>query len=184
METTIRARTVRSLLAATLLCSLTLGVAFVVAHRRYDLRGITQVVPVDDEQSRRQVVDPARQFVEANALRVASGSYLLASCTSEERPPYRGQVYLTFAVPSVAQTRAYFAGIADAMTVRGWRVGTRPDHHPEGWTLVKDGVVASYYRSPEVPDRGVLRIDGECRDFADHQSDTTGFVDITGYLKR
>jgi len=33
-----------------------------------------------------------------------------------------------------------------------------------------------------VPRRGVLEIDGECRNVTDHQSDTTGFIDITGQL--
>ena len=72
--------------------------------------------PISDDQSRRQVVEPARQFVTAGALRVASGTYLLQSCSAEERPPYRGQAYLTFEVPTVAKTRGMFAHLAEAMT--------------------------------------------------------------------
>ena len=70
------------------------------------------------------------------------------------------------------------------MTTQGWKVGTAPAHHPEGWTLAKDGVVALYYRHPDIPDRAVLQIDGECRNVTDHQRDTTAFVDITGELDR
>jgi len=184
METTLRSRSVRLLLAAALLCSLTLGAAFIVVHRVYDLGGVSEVVPLSDDQSRRQVLEPARQFVDVGSLRVGSGTYLLASCSAEERPPYQGQVYLTFEVPAVTQTRAVFADLARAMTSLGWRVGTPPAHHPEGWTLAKAGVIAVYYRHPELPNRAVLQIDGECRNLTDHQFDTTGFVDITGDLDR
>lgn len=185
METTLRSRPVRLLLAAALLCSLTLGVAFVAVHRVYDLRGIAgDVTPLSDDQSRRQVLEPARRFIDAGSLRVASGTYLLVSCSAEERPPYRGQAYLLFEVPTITQTRAVFADLARAMASRGWTLGTPPGHHPEGRTLAKDGVIAVYYRHPEIPNRAVLQVDGECRNLTDHQLDTTGFVDITGDLDR
>lgn len=182
METTLRSRPARLLIAAALLCSLALGVCFVVVHRVYDLRGIADVEPMSDDQSRRQVLDPARQFIDAGSLRVDTATYLLMSCSAEDGPPYRGRVYLTFEVPTIAETGAVFADLARAMSSRGWRVGTRPSHHPEGWTLAKNGVLAVYYRNPDVSDRAVLQIDGECRDFTDHHSDTAGFVDITGDL--
>jgi len=185
METTLRSRPVRLLLAAALLCSLTLGAAFIVVHRVYDLRGSAgDVVAMSDDQSRRQVLEPARRFIDAGSLRVDSGTYLLKSCSAEELPPYRGQAYLLFEVPTITRTRAVFADLARAMTAQGWKVGTPPGHHPEGWTLARDGVVAVYYRHPDIPDRGVLQIDGECRNLTDHQLDSTAFVDITGELDR
>jgi hypothetical protein len=184
METTLRSRPARLLIAAALMCSLALGVGFVVAHRSYDLRGIAQAEPMSDDQSRRQVLDPARQFIDAGSLRVETATYVLMSCSAEDGPPYRGRVYLTFEVPTVAKTRAVFADLARAMSSRGWRVGTRPGRHPEGWKLAKNGVLAVYYRSPDVPNRAVLQIDGECRNPTDHQADTTGFVDVTGDLNR
>jgi len=184
METTLRSRPARLLIAAALMCSLALGVCFVVVHRVYDLRGITDVDPMSDDQSRRQVLDPARQFIDAGSLRVDTASYVLMSCSAEDGPPYRGRVYLTFEVPTVAKTRAVFTDLGRAMSARGWRVGTRPSRHPEGWTLSENGVIAIYYRSPDVPDRAVLQIDGECRNLTDHQSDTTGFADVTGDLHR
>ena len=48
----------------------------------------------------------------------------------------------------------------------------------------KGGVIAVSYRQSDVPGRGVLQIDGECRNVTDHQLDTTGFVNITGDLNR
>lgn len=68
------------------------------------------------------------------------------------------------------------------MSAQGWRVGTRPTRHPEGWTLAKDGVIAVYFRHPDMPDRGVLQVDGECRNLTDHQLDSAGFVDVTADL--
>ena len=181
----LRSRPARLLLAAALLCSLTLGAAFVVVHRVYDLRGLPgEVVSLSDDQARRQVVEPARRFIDAGSLQVASGTYLLKSCSAEELPPYRGQAYLLFEVPTITKTRAVFADLARAMTAQGWKVGTAPSRHPEGWTLAKDGVVAVYYRHPDIPDRAVLQIDGECRDVTDHQLDTSGFVDISDELDR
>lgn len=184
METTLRSGPARALLAVALLCSLTLGLAFVAVHRIYDLRGIARVTPMNDEQSRSQVVDPARQIVDAGALRVATGTYLLVSCSAEDGPPYRGKVYLTFEVPSVTRTRAVFADLAREMSAQGWRVGTKPAHHPEGWKLAKDGVIAVYFRDPDVPDQGVLQVDGECRNVNDHHLDSIGFVDVTSDVTR
>ena len=166
--------------------SLTLGVAFVVAHRVYDLRGpaVQQSVaaPLTDAQSRQQVLETARQFVSAGEFRAANGTYLLATCTADEQPPYKGTADLNFELPTIAETPAYFRKIARAMKARGWREGLPPGHHPGGFTLAKDGVVAVYYRHPDVPRRGVLEIDGECRNVTDHKSDITGFIDITGQL--
>jgi hypothetical protein len=166
------------------MCSLTLGVCFVVVHRAYDVRGTADVVSMTDDQSRGQVLDSARQFIDAGSLRVDTATYVLMSCSAEDRPPYRGRVYLTFEVPAVAKTRAVFADLARVMSSRGWRVGTRPGRHPEGWTLARNGVLAVYYRHSDIPDRAVLQIDGECRNVTDHQADATGFVDISGDLNR
>lgn len=184
MDTTLRSGPARLVIAAALLCSLTLGVGFVVVHRVYDLGGIAGLAPMDDDQTRRQVIDPARRFVDAGSLSVETGTYLLMSCSAEDRPPYRGRVYLTFGVPSVAETRAVFSDLASAMSAQGWRVGTRPARHPEGWTLAKDGVVVVYFRHPDVPDQGVLQVDGECRNLTDHQLDATGFVDVISDVTR
>lgn len=179
----LRSRSATALITAALLTSLVLGVAFVVTHRIYDLRGAAMrpVEPLTDAQSRQQVLEPARQFVAAG-LTSPSASYLLMSCTSDEEPPYQGTVYLNFDVPGMAETPAYFRRIAADMKARGWHEGLRPNRHPGGRTLAKDGVTAVYYRNPEVPGRGVLQIHGECRNMTDHSLDAAGFVDVTGQL--
>ncbi len=182
MDKALRTGPGRLLLAVALFCALTLAVAFIVVHRVYDLRGLPTITPQTDEQSRQQVLVPARQVIAAGSLRHSDATYLLESCTTEGRPPYQGTVYVGFAVPDVMGTRTLFRQIAQTMSAQGWRVGLPPGHHPEGWTLVKDGITATYYRDSDQDGRGVLRVYGECRNLTDHQFDGSGFMDITGEL--
>lgn len=182
----LRSRTVILSIAAALLTSLTLGVAFVAVHRIHDLRGAAveaPAVPLTADEARQQVLDPARQFVSAGQLKSASASYLLMSCSSNDGPPYQGSVYLNFDVPSITETPAYFREIAAAMKSRGWHEGLPPKRFPGGRTLAREGLFAVYHRHPDLPGRGVLKIYGECRTVTDHRLDTTGFVDVTAALR-
>lgn len=186
-STHLRSKPAVLLIAAALLTSLTLGIAFVVAHRIYDLRGVAveaPAVPLTDDEARGQVLEPARQFVEAGRLRASSASYLLMSCSGDDQPPYQGTVYLDFDVPTITETPALFRAIAAGMKNRGWDEGLPPTRHPGGRTLAKDGLTAIYYRHPDLPRRGVLKIYGECRTVTDHRFDSTGFVDVTAALRR
>lgn len=182
MDSALRSRTGRLLLAAALLCALTLGVAFVVVHRVYDLRGITAAPPMTDDQSRRQVMDATRAIVAAGSIENPDATYLLGSCSTEDQPPYQGTVYLTFDVPGVVETTALFRRIARTMTARGWRVGEPPGRHPGGWTLADGRVTAIYYRDPDLEGRGVLQVYGECRNLIDHRLDGASFVDVSDEL--
>jgi hypothetical protein len=182
VDKALRSGPTRILLAAALVGALILGVGFIVVHRMYDLRGLPTISPQTDEQSRQQVLGPARQIIAAGSLRHSDATYLLASCTTEDKPPYQGTVYVGFAVPDVVGTRKLFRQIAQTMRGQGWRVGLPPGRHPGGWTLAKDGVTAIYYRDPDQDGRGVLRVYGECRVVVDHQRDGTGFMDVTREL--
>lgn len=182
MDQALRSTSARLLLALALVCALTLGVVFIVVHRMYDLRGLPTFTPQTDEQSRQQVLGPARQIIAAGSLRYSDATYLLASCTTDDQPPYQGTIYVGFAVPDVVGTRALFRQIATTMSKQGWRVGLPPGHHPGGWTLAKDGVTATYYRDPDQDGRGVLRVYGECRDVSDHRLDGADFMDVTREL--
>jgi hypothetical protein len=168
------------ILAGSLVTLLTLGVLVVLTHRAFDRPPAATVAPLTDDQSRRQVVEVARQF--AGPLGSPSASYRLVSCSSEDQPPYQGVVYVTFDVPRVAETAAYFDGIERAMTAAGWRKGEPPGRHPGGRTLAKDSMVAIYHRHRDLEGRGALQIYGECRNVTDHRLDNTGFVDVTAEL--
>ena len=182
MDKALRSGSARLLLAATLLGAFVLAAGFIAVHRMYDLRGLPTIAPQNDEQSRQQVLGPARQIIAAGSLRHSSATYLLQSCTTEDQPPYQGTVYVGFAVPDVVGTRTLFRQLAQTMAAQGWRIGLPPGHHPDGWTLAKDGVTAIYYRDPDQDGQGVLRVYGECRDFADHRLDGGGFLDVSREL--
>ena len=166
--TTLRSRPARLLLSASLLTSLGLGSAFISVHRTNDLRGEAVAPPpppISEDQAREQVVGAARQFVGAGRLTgrltSADGTYLLATCSSDNEPPYQGTGYLTFDVPTITETPAFFREIARSMTGRGWREGQAPAHHPGGKTLIKDSVIAQYYPGPEpARSRGVAGLRG------------------------
>lgn len=181
-STRLRSRPAVSILAATLVTLLTLGVVEVLTHRAFDRPPAAAVAPLTDDQSRRQVLEIARRFASAGRLGSPSASYLLASCSGEDSPPYQGVVYVNFDVPRVAETAAYFDEIERAMTAEGWREGVPPGRHPGGRTLAKGGMVAIYHRDRDLEGRGVLQIYGECRNVTDHRQDDTGFVDVTGEL--
>jgi len=183
----LRSRSARLLIAAALLMSIALSVTFIGMHRVYDLRGPAVEEPsnpITDEQAKQQVLDSARQLVGAGKLKAATGTYILVSCAPDNAAPYQGSAYLNFDTPSITKTPDFFREIARSLTARGWSEAVPPGHHPGGHTLVKNGVVAVYYRHPDTPGRAVMQIYGECRDMTDHQSDTTGFTDITGRLYR
>lgn len=179
---TLRSRPVRVLTATALAVSLLLG-GVLLAMQRLEARP-ARATPMTDQQSMDQVVGHARQFVAAGRLRRASGSYILQSCQPDDGPPYQGSVYLNFDLPTITETPAFFRAIARAMNRYGWADGLPPGHHPGGKVLSKDGATAVYYRHPDVPGRGVLQIYGECRNFADHRHDASGFVDITRSLSK
>lgn len=178
----LRSRPFVATLAGTLVALLALGALLVVSHRAFKPPPPVSVTPLSDAQSRSQVIEVARQFAGAGKLRAPTAGYLLVSCSSVEQPPYQGIIYVTFDVPRVAETKAYFDEIETAMTAAGWRRGEPPGRHPGGRTLAKNGLVAIYYRHPDLPGRGVLQVYGECRNLTDHRQDSTGFVDVTGEL--
>ena len=136
---------------------------------------------MNDDQSRRRVLEPARQFVRRVHSGWMTGTYLLMSCSTEDRPPYR---------EGLSHLRGSH-GHGDPRGLRrpGWRHvgpgvagGDPADPPPRGVDLAKDGVIAVYFRHPDMPDRGVLQVDGECRNLTDHQLDSAGFVDVTADL--
>lgn len=181
----LRSRPARLLTLAALLLSLVFGVTFVVLHHLKDLRGAAVQPPgppLSDEQSKGQVVGSARQFVTAAKLKDANGSYVLVSCSEDGGPPYQGTGYVTFDVPSITKTPAYFREIVRTMSRGGWTEGLPPNHHPGGKLLTKQNVSVFLFRSPDLTDRGVLQIYGECRNMTDHTADPNGFVDISGTL--
>ncbi|WP_133066951.1 hypothetical protein [Mycolicibacterium sphagni] len=185
--TGLRSRPAVLLIAAALLVSLILGLSFIALHQFRDLRGAAVdpvAQPLTDEQARLQVLAPAREIAGAGKLTGVTANYLLMSCKNADEPPYQGAIYLNFNVPAVLDTPKYFSSIAAAMTANGWTEAMPPSRHPGGRTFTRSGVTVIYFRNTDAGDRGTMQIYGECRDTADHRSDTTGWVDVTAALPR
>ncbi len=172
----------RPLIAATLAVSLLLGGAFLVIDRFHSTPADVldhPTDPINDDQSRAQVVESAKQIVALTGLRTASAGYVLMSCKDRDNPPYQGAIYLTFALPPATRADTYLPGVGATLIGHGWAEGLPPNNHPFAKTLSKDGVTVIIYRQEDEPSLGVLRIYGQCRNMTDHRHDTTTWVDIT-----
>jgi hypothetical protein len=178
----LRPRRIRVLIAAALAIPLVLGGAFVVVDRLHS--GPSDALahptnPLDDNQSRAQVVSPVKDIVALTRLQASSAGYMLMSCTNQNEPPYQGAIYLTFSLPADTQPDTYFGAITATLVGHGWTEGLQPNNHAYANTFVKDGVTVIIYRQDDDPGRGVLRVHGECRNTNDHRADTTAWTDVT-----
>lgn len=181
----MRSTPFRVLIGAALAVPLVLGGAFVAVDRLHSTP--SDVVdhpanPVTDEQSRDQVVGPARQIVTVTGLQTGSAGYLLMSCKNRDDPPYQGAVYLTFRLPAGERADTYFETLASALRSHGWAEGPAPNNHAFAKAFSHDGVTVTIYRDGDDPGVGVVRLYGQCRNMSDHRHDPTGWVDITGEI--
>ena len=119
----LRTRPVLLLIGAALLLSLVLGSAFIALHRAKDIHGAAverPAHPLNDEQSKDQVVTTARQFVAAGRLTGTTGSYILMPCEEDDDPVYQGALYVNFDLPQIRDIPAYFREIARNLYPGGW----------------------------------------------------------------
>ena len=151
------------------------GAAFLVLRTRGDALDRPQD-PLSDEQSKAQVVEPAKEIVALAKLHSAVGGYILMSCKNRTDPPYQGAIYLTFDVPKATD---YFDQVAASLVSHGWRQSPPPSRYLSGTTVSKNGVTAILYRDPDRTGSGIMKMYGECRNMVDHRNDTTDWVDIT-----
>ncbi len=125
--------------------------------------------PMTDDQTKAQVIEPAKQIVAAANLDGVSGAFSFASCNDQGDPPYQGTVTLSFLIHG--DPDAYFQQVRAAMIAHGWNVGAPPGQHYHGATLNKDGVTASISYVPSDHSHGQIILDGECRNTANHKGE-------------
>ena len=135
--------------------------------------------PLNDDQTRDQVIDPAKEIVTAAALHGVTGAFSFASCNDQGDPPYQGTVTLTFLIRG--DSNAYFRQVRAAMRSHGWSDGPPPGQHLHGTTLNKDGVSANIAFLPSDHSYGQITLYGECRNTTDHHGDGR-WTDITNQL--
>ncbi|OMC14953.1 hypothetical protein [Mycobacterium sp. SP-6446] len=136
--------------------------------------------PLTDEQTKAQVIDPAKQIVAAADLQGVDGGFSFASCNDQGDPPYQGRVTIGFVLQGEPDT--YFQHVRAAMQSKGWSEGAPPGQHYHGTTLHKGGVTANIGYIPSDHSRGQIILYGECRDTNDHHHDPGAGLDITSQL--
>ncbi len=179
----LRSTPFRVLIGAALAVPLVLGGVFLSVNRLHSTPSDVldhPANPVTDEQSKAQVVEPARQIVSVTGLQTASAGYLLMSCKNRDDPPYQGAVYLTFGLPAGERADTYFDALASALRTHGWAEGPPPNNHALAKAFSQDAVTVTIYRDNDDPGVGVVRVYGQCRNMSDHRHDATGWVDVTG----
>lgn len=178
----MRSRHIRALIAAPLTVSLVLGGAYLLVDRLHSPPSDAldhPTHPLDDNQSKAQVVEPVKQIVALTRLQTSSAGYMLMSCTNQNDPPYQGAIYLTFSLPAATEPDSYFGAIAATLADHGWTEGLPPNNHAFANTLTSNDVTVIIYRQDDDPGRGVLRAHGECRNTKDHRADRTAWIDVT-----
>jgi hypothetical protein len=126
---------------------------------------------MSDEQTRAQVVDPAKRLVQSVGLQLRGAGFRFSACTDQGVAPFRGLVEMGFTFPVGADKNAYIDKIIAAMTADGWSDGAPPGKKPYGRAMHMGEVMALVSPNPDHPDRGIVEIYGECRNATDHSGD-------------
>jgi hypothetical protein len=126
--------------------------------------------PMSTEQSRSQVVEPARQIARLANLDGAYAAFSFSSCNDQGQPPYRGVVRLNFTLPAGQPADAYFDRIASTMAANGWTDGPPPGYAGYGRVIHRQGVVGVLAAGPAAGWANV-ELSGECRNVDDHHAD-------------
>lgn len=137
--------------------------------------------PISDEESRAQVVDAAKAITAAAGLDVTYANYQWEWCNDQGEPPYRSRVDIAFVVPPGTTNIDASKTVATTVAAQpGWAAGTPPGIHTAG-DAVHKGNVWAVIGPGNYPERGGIRIFGECRNMNDHRN--SGGVEITDEIR-
>jgi hypothetical protein len=166
--------------AVALVATALIGGCAMSAHdRRSELEG----PELTDEQTRAQVVEPARAIVRAADLQGLFPVFRFESCNDQNEAPYRGVAEVGFTFPANVEQQAYIDRIAAAMVGIGWSEGPPPGKMPYGRVLHTEQLMAIIAPEPDHPRYGDVKIYGQCRNLTDHRKDEGPvFQDISGEL--
>jgi hypothetical protein len=143
------------------------------------------VAGMSDEQTRAQVVDPAKRLVDAAGWQRQnlSAVFHFTSCNDQGDPPYQGVVELGFVFPQGADQQAEVQRIAGLMVADGWSDGPPPGKVPYGHALHRGDMMAIVSPNPNHPGEGDVKIYGGCGNQTDHRGNgTLGLTDIADEL--
>jgi hypothetical protein len=167
-------------------------IAIGVASVGLTLGGCREVVshPIPPLQARAQVVDAARDIVNALHAQVTEATFSYESCNDQGEAPFRGVVNVSFWLPGIAHNQpADPQTVIKGLVADGW--STDSDFKSHGPTLKKNGVNIILTIAPQPPPSIDLvrhvgaKVDGECRDTSDHRTDgSTAPVDISKEIQQ
>ena len=83
------------------------------------------IVPLPDEASMQQVIDPAKEFVILNQLQDVSGGFGWVACGGQNEALYYGEVQVMFLLPKGVDEGRYIKQIVKMMVSHGWMDGPR-----------------------------------------------------------
>ncbi len=141
------------------------------------------VVPLSDEASMKQVIDPAKEFVRLNQLEDVSGGFGWVACGGQNEALDYGQVEMSFLLPKDIVPQSYIRQIAKTMVAHGWTDGAPPGFKPFGTVIHTDEVKAIMAQDGFYKELGKIQLLGECRNTNDHRDDYAG-VSITDQLRQ
>jgi hypothetical protein len=135
-----------------------------------------------DEDTIKQVVDPAKTIVAVAALQDVSGGVGFEACNDQGEPPYRGRLEMGFRIPDDIEPKKYFEQIAKTMVQQGngWYDGPPPGRNPFGTVIHTDTVFAVIGQNPVAREDGYVHVFGECRNMDDHKDGAS--VNVTDRL--
>jgi len=140
------------------------------------------IVPLPDEASMQQVIDPAKEFVILNQLQDVTGGFGWVACGGQNEALYYGEAQVMFRLPEGVDENRYLQQIVNMMVSHGWMDGPAAGDGAFGTLLHTNEVRAaitgsdSYYQG-----LGKVRLSEECRNTNDHRDDSAG-IDITAQL--
>lgn len=142
------------------------------------------VETASNEDTMKQVVEPARQIVALAGLKDVYGGFSFEACNDQGEPPYRGRLEVSFSIPEDIEPDAYIRQVADTVVQNGngWYDGPPAGKRPFGTVIHTDEVMAILSPHPVAREDGAIRILGECRNMIDHRNDAVKDVNVTDQL--
>jgi hypothetical protein len=142
------------------------------------------IVPLSDDASMKQVIEPAKQFAQLNELEDVSGGFGWVACGGQNEALYYGQVEMSFLLPKGIDEKQYIRQIAKTMVANGWTDGPPRGDRSFGTLVHTDHVRAIITGGNfNVRERGAIQLLAQCRNTNDHRDDSVG-VNITDQLRQ
>ena len=140
------------------------------------------IIPLPDEASMQQVIDPAKEFVILNQLQGVTGGFGWVACGGQNEALYYGEAQVMFRLPEGVDENRYLKQIVKMMVSHGWMDGPAAGDRSFG-TLLRTNEVRAAITGSDSDYRGLgkVRLSGECRNTNDHRDDSAG-IDITPQL--